>query len=95
MEGVFTEVAMLLVELGHVKLENCLVDGTNTERCKKDLEAKTAALMEEIDRINNAENEEYGDRRWETPSLCPERVVGLSSRSMVEPESVFDRLKGY
>ena len=67
---------MMLVEGGYVKLENYFVDGTkieanankysfvwakNTKRYKRNIEDQVKGLLEKIDRINEAEDAEYGD----------------------------------
>jgi transposase len=79
-EEVFTAVVALLIEEGYVKLENYFVDGTkmeanankhtavwakSTRRYKDQLEKKIKELLDDIDRVNEEENEEYGDRDLE------------------------------
>src|SRR3972149_283365 len=71
---------LLLMEEGYVKLENYFVDGTkveananrykavwakNTQRYKGQLQEKVRALLDEIEQVNEAENEEYGERDLE------------------------------
>lgn len=108
-KDVFTEILILLAELGHVKLEGYFVDGTkieananrytyvwrkNTERYKKALEEKIKELFEEIDRINEAEDEAYGDCDLEeTESSAPidsktlkARIEEIGNRLNKEPE---------
>jgi transposase len=78
--AVFTSVLELLVEEGYVKLENYFVDGTKVEananrhkvvwaksRAKYQvrLQAKVKELLKEIDAVNEAENETYGDKDLE------------------------------
>jgi transposase len=80
MEEVFGSVVGLLIEEGYLKLEQYFLDGTkieananrhravwakNTRRYKRQLQKKIRSLLDEIDRVNEAENEEYGDRDLE------------------------------
>lgn len=75
-EEVFTSVLELLVEEGYVKLENYFVDGSKVEananrhkvvwaksraKYEERLGQKVKELLKEIDAVNEAENEEYGD----------------------------------
>ena len=77
---VFTRVLELLVEEGYVKLENYFVDGTKIEananrhkvvwaksraKYQEGLREKVKELLKEIDAVNDAENEEYGDKDLE------------------------------
>jgi transposase len=77
---VFASVVVLLIEEGYVKLENYFLDGTkleanankytavwakNTGRYKRKLERKIRELLDDIDRVNEEEDEEYGDRDLE------------------------------
>lgn len=79
-EEVFTALLLVLVEDGYIKLEDYFVDGTkieananrytfvwakNTQRYQQQLSEKVAALMEEIEQINQAEDERYGDQDLE------------------------------
>ena len=79
-QSVFTEVLEYLLEHKYIKLENYFVDGTkieananrysfawkkSTQKYKKNLQDKVKELFEEIDKINEAEEEEYGDRDLE------------------------------
>ena len=79
-EEVFTLVLELLVEEGYVKLENYFVDGTKIEananrhkvvwakrrsKYQERLREKVKGLLKEIDAVNEAENEEYGDKDLE------------------------------
>jgi len=79
-QAVFTEVLEYLIEYKYIKLEYYFVDGTkieananrysfawkkSTQRYKKNLQAKVKELFDEIDLINAAEEEEYGDRDLE------------------------------
>jgi transposase len=74
---VFASVLELLIEQGHVKLEDYFVDGSkleanakrhsavwakNTKRYKKQVQEKIWGLLEEIERVNESEQEEYGDQ---------------------------------
>jgi transposase len=80
MEEVFTAVVALLIEEGYVKLEHYFLDGTKLEanankytavwakstgRYKDQLEKKIKELLDDIDRVNEEEDEEYGDRDLE------------------------------
>jgi transposase len=80
MEDIFGGVVRLLIEEGYLKLEQYFLDGTkieananrhravwakNTRRYKRELQKKIRSLLDEIDRVNEAENEEYGDRDLE------------------------------
>jgi len=80
MEEVFSGVVRLLIEEGYVKLEQYFLDGTkieananrhravwakNTRRYKRQVQEKIRTLLDEIERVNEAENEEYGDRDLE------------------------------
>jgi transposase len=76
-EAIFTSVLELLVEEGYVKLENYFVDGTKVEananrhkvvwaksraKYQERLREKVQELLKEIDAVNAAEDEEYGDK---------------------------------
>src|SRR3990172_6629002 len=80
MDKVFSGVVRLLIEEGYVKLEHYFLDGTkieananryravwakSTRRYKRQLQEKIRTLLDEIERVNEAENEEYGDRDLE------------------------------
>jgi len=77
---VFAEVVELLVKEKYIKLENYFLDGTKiqananknswvwgkaTKRYKEALREKCKKLFEEINKINEEENEEYGDNDLE------------------------------
>lgn len=77
---VFASVLDLLVGEGYLKLEHYFLDGTkieananrysyvwakSTRRYKEKLQNKIQDLLEEIDRINQLEDDEYGDRDLE------------------------------
>lgn len=79
-QAVFTEVLEYLIEHKFIKLENYFVDGTkieananrysfawkkSTQKYKNNLQAKVKELFVEIDKINAAEEAEYGDRDLE------------------------------
>jgi transposase len=85
---VFASVLELLIEQGHVKLEDYFVDGSkleanakrhsavwakNTKRYKKQVQEKIRGLFEEIERVNEAEQEEYGDQ--DLPELGEEAEI--------------------
>jgi transposase len=76
-QEVFTEVLEYLIEAKYVKFEHYFVDGTkieadanrysfvwkkSTASNRKKLEEKVAELFKKIDAINEAEEEEYGDK---------------------------------
>ena len=73
---VFGMVLELLIEQGHVRLEDYFVDGSkmranarrhsavwakNTERYKRQVQESIGALLDEIEEVNQAEQEAYGD----------------------------------
>lgn len=79
-EEVFADVMRLLMEEGYVKLDHYFLDGTkleanankhkavwakSTKRYKDQLQKKIKELLDEADRVNEEENQEYGDRDLE------------------------------
>jgi transposase len=73
---IFAAVLTILVEGGYVKLENYFVDGTkleanaskysfvwakNTQRYQEQVKVKVSELLEEIERLNAAEDGAYGE----------------------------------
>lgn len=79
-DDVFASVVELLIQEGLVKLENYFLDGTkieanankytfvwkkSTQKHKIKLQDKIKHLISEIDRINEEENKEYGDKDLE------------------------------
>ena len=85
---VFASVLELLIEQGHVKLEDYFVDGSkleanarrysavwakNTKRYKKQVQEKIRELLEEIEQVNEAEQEKYGDQ--DLPELGEEAEI--------------------
>ena len=77
---VFTEIVALLADEGYIKLENYFLDGTkieanankyswvwgkSTKRYKENLRLKCAELFAEIEKENEDENAEYGERNLE------------------------------
>jgi transposase len=77
---VFTALLKMLVEEGYVKLENYFLDGTkmeananrytyvwakSTEHYQRQLQEKVAALFEQIEQVNAAEDAQYGERDLE------------------------------
>lgn len=85
-EEVFTRVLELLIEEGYVKLENYFVDGTKIEananrysfvwkksisKNKAKLQEKVKGLLEEIDRLNDEEDNEYGNNDLEELGKTP------------------------
>jgi transposase len=82
-EEVFASVLELLIDEGYVKLESYFVDGTKVEananrhkvvwaksRKKYDerLRQKVKEILEEVERVNAAEDERYGDEDPDDPS---------------------------
>lgn len=80
MESVFTSMLLFLLERGYVTMEEYFADGTdmradanrhkavwkkNSERFKQKAEEKIKTLLREIDRLNEAEDQQYGDRDLE------------------------------
>lgn len=74
--AVFTKVLELLIEEGYVKMENYFVDGTKigadanphkvvwakkTKKYKERLTEQIETLLDEIERVNEKENAEYGE----------------------------------
>jgi transposase len=75
-EEVFGSVVEVLVREGYIELENYYLDGTKIEanankhrvvwakrnrRYQEDIRGKVKEILEEIERVNEAENEKYGD----------------------------------
>jgi transposase len=108
-EEVFTSVLELLVEEGYVKLENYFVDGTKVEananrhkvvwaksraKYEQRLREKVKELLKEIDAVNEAENEEYGDQDLEemggggglTSEKLEKKIEELNQRLKEQPE---------
>lgn len=106
---VFSLVVELLVEDGYVKLENYFVDGTKieananahkvvwakrTKNYKSKLSKKIESLLDEIDRINEEEDAEYGEKDLEeiggnggmTAEKLKERMTELNERLRKQPE---------
>jgi transposase len=76
----FASVLETLIEKGYVKVENYFVDGTkieanasrysyvwskSTKKHKQRVQEKIKELLKQIDRVDEEENEEYGDRDLE------------------------------
>lgn len=102
---VFTSVLELLIEQGHVKLEDYYVDGSkleanarrhsavwakNTERYKGRVREQIEALWEEIERENEAEQAEYGDQ--DLPEVGEEAEID-SQRLREKVEQLNERLR--
>jgi len=79
-EAIFASLLAHLLDLGYVKLEHYFVDGTklradankhswvwakNTRRYQAQLQQKIKELLKDIDAINAAEEQEYGDKDLE------------------------------
>lgn len=90
---VFASLMEFLVEEGYVKMENYFVDGSKvgansnphkvvwakkTKRYKEKLQQQIEELLDEIERVNTAENEAYGD----------ENLEELGEKSQVTAEKV-------
>ena len=112
MDQVFGEVLEYLMHEGYVKLETYFVDGTkieananryrtvwrkNTERYKAGVREKIQALLDEIERVNEEEQAEYGDedleelggkgRRDANGEELAKRIADLNERLRQEPEN--------
>jgi len=107
-EEVFTSVLELLVEEGYVKLENYFVDGSKVEansnrhkvvwaksraKYQARLREKVKALLEEIEAVNEAENEAYGDQDLEEmgggeidAEKLEKKIAELNQRLKEQPE---------
>jgi transposase len=108
-EEVFTSVLELLMEGGYVKLENYFVDGSKVEananrhkvvwaksrkKYQERLREKVKELLKEIDAINEAENEEYGDKDLEEmgggggidAEKMEQKIAELNQRLKERPE---------
>jgi len=108
-EEVFTSVLELLVEEGYVKLENYFVDGSKVEananrhkvvweksraKYQQRLREKVKELLEEIDAVNEAENEAYGDEDLEElggggeidAEKLEKKIAELNQRLKEQPE---------
>jgi transposase len=90
---VFASLMEFLVEEGYVKMENYFVDGTKvgansnphkvvwakkTRRYKEKLQEQIEELLDEIERVNQAENDAYGE----------ENLEELGEKSQVTAEKV-------
>jgi len=107
---VFTGVLELLIEEGYVKLENYFVDGTKigadanlhkvvwakkTAKYKVRLREKIKQLLDEIEKVNEQENEEYGDDDLEEmgskggidAEKLKAKVAELNERLRQQPEN--------
>jgi transposase len=108
-EEVFTRVLELLVEEGYVKLENYFVDGTKIEananrhkvvwaksraKYQERMREKVKDLLKEIEAVNDAENEEYGDKDLEemggggeiNAEKLEKKIAELNQRLREKPE---------
>jgi transposase len=85
-EDLFKELLLFLVDHGYVQIENYFTDGTtfradangnqvvwrkNSQRYKEMAEAKCQELFKEIDQLNVAEDQRYGDRDLEEMGSKP------------------------
>jgi transposase len=107
---VFTGVLELLIEEGYVKLENYFIDGTKigadanlhkvvwakkTEKYKARLREKIKELLDEIEKVNEQENEAYGDEDLEEmggkggidAEKLKSKVAELNERLRQQPEN--------
>lgn len=97
-DEIFRSVLELLIEEGYVQLENYFLDGTkieananrysyvwkkNVERNKTQLQTKINELLVEIERINDAENEKYGDQDLEE----------IGNETGIDPEKLEAKIK--
>lgn len=106
---VFASVLEFLVEEGYVKMENYFVDGTKvgansnphkvvwakkTKKYKENLQKQIQTLLDEIERVNEAENEEYGAANLEelgehsqvTAEKVKKKVEELNQRLREAPQ---------
>ncbi len=113
-DEVFTAILELLIEEGLVKFEDLYLDGTKLEssanrytfvwaktvkRNKGKLQDKIRILLDQIDRVNEEENREYGDRDLEEvggeegfdSERLKKRLTELQDRLKGQPED--DALK--
>ena len=105
MGEVFASVLELLIEQKHVKLDDYFVDGSkleananrhsavwakNTQRYKEKVQQKIRELLEEIEAVNEAEQEQYGDR--DLPEMGEEAVID-SQRVKEKMEQLNERLR--
>lgn len=110
-DEVFTEVLQHLIERGYVKMETYFVDGTKVEananryrwvwgksvrRYQTQLREKIGALLDEIERVNEEEQAEYGDEDLEElggngggldSAELASRIDRLSERLKEDPEN--------
>ena len=102
---VFGIVLELLIEQGHVKLEDYFVDGSklaanarqhsavwakNTQRYKQGVQEKIGELLEEIEAVNQAEQEAYGDQ--DLPEMGEEADID-SQRLKEKIDELNERLR--
>lgn len=102
---VFAKVLELLIEQGHVKLEDYYVDGSkleanarrhsavwakNTKRYKEQVQRKIQELWEEIERENEREQEAYGDQ--DLPEVGEEAEID-SQRLKEKMDELNERLR--
>ena len=102
---VFGMVLELLIEQGHVKLEDYFVDGSkmaanarrhsavwakNTERYKAGVQDQIRALLEEIEEVNQAEQEAYGEK--DLPEMGEEADID-SQRLKEKIDELNERLR--
>lgn len=104
-EKVFTSVVEVLVEEGYIELENYFVDGTKVEanankhrvvwakrnrKYQERLREQVKELLEEIERVNEAEKEKYGDK--DLPELGEGKTID-SELIQKKIEELNERLK--
>lgn len=102
---VFGSVLEMLIEQGHVKLEDYYVDGSkleanarkysavwakNTKRYKEQVQRKIRELWEEIEKENEAEQEKYGDQ--DLPEVGEDAKID-SQRLKEKIEELNERLR--
>lgn len=104
-EDVFGIVVELLIEQGHIQLEDYFVDGSkleanarkhsavwakNTQRYKEQVRQKIRELLDEIEKENEAEQEKYGDH--DLPEVGEEAQID-SQRLKEKIEELNERLR--
>jgi transposase len=104
-EEVFASVVEVLVEEGYIELENYYLDGTKIEaqankhrviwakrnrKYQERLREQVKELLDEVERVNEAENEKYGDQ--DLPELGEGKTID-SERLQKTIDKLNERLK--
>ena len=110
LEGVFTELLDFLGAQGYVSFEDYFVDGTileanagrssyvwskNTRRYKAACRERVKALFREIEALNIAEDEKYGDadlpERGESSAITSEEIRAVAARLSEQLRTITDK----